>query len=183
VEVKEEIERREQTRPARAARVERLGEHVAHALECRLEPQLDQFARERVTRGITQDRREAFAGPRVVGIDFGKATAKPLLRIRNFAPGRRVRQGMTLDMTAGTGKPERPFIREMTVDRVPLHAGPLGDGADGGPRRADGRMQGDGGVDDPLTRLVLALGAPLQLVFAPCGSGVTIHVESLHTYV
>jgi hypothetical protein len=51
-------------------------------------------------------------------------------------------------------------------------------------------MEGNRGVDNPLTSLGLALGAPLQLVgpsfaclwnFARCR--VTIHEKSLHTYV
>jgi hypothetical protein len=49
-------------------------------------------------------------------------------------------------------------------------------------------MQCDGGVDDALTRLFLALGAPLELVCPPhstraANRRVTIHVKSLHTYV
>ena len=95
---------------------------------------------------------------------------------------------MPLDVAAGAGQAERALVREVAVHGVALHARPLGNRADRGPRGANRRMQGDGGVDDALTRLVLALGAPLELVFPshPARAAnwcVTFHVKSLHTYV
>ena len=109
--------------------------------------------------------------------------------IRTASADVRLPKPKTKSLGAGAGEAEAALVRKVAVDRVALHAGPLGDRADSGPRGADGRMQGYRGVDNALTRLVLTLGAPLQLVFPSCRParranwGVTFHVESLHTYV
>jgi hypothetical protein len=53
------------------------------------------------------------------------------------------------------GGDERAIVGKVAVERVALDAGALGDGADGGPRRADRGVKRDRGVDDALTGLVL----------------------------
>ena len=87
---------------------------------------------------------------------------------------------------------ERPLIREVRVHGVSLNAGPLRDRHDRRPRGADGRVQVDGRFDDPLPRLRLTLGAPLELVLPThctivysrkLDSRIAAALESLHTNV
>ena len=52
VQVEEEFQRRDQAHPCGAARMEWLGEHVAHAIECGPESHVEQLVGERVTRRV-----------------------------------------------------------------------------------------------------------------------------------
>ena len=59
---------------------------------------------------------------------------------------------------------QRGLVREVRVDGVPLDAGALGDRGDGRARRADGRVQLDGGLDDAMPCLRLPFCPALELV-------------------
>ena len=61
---------------------------------------------------------------------------------------------------------DRGVVREVAVDREPLHPGPLGDGTYGCPSRPHLAVQRHDSLDDPLTGLGLPLRALPHLVFA-----------------
>ncbi len=71
---------------------------------------------------------------------------------------------------------ERALVAKVRVDRVALYARSLGDGGDGRLRWADARVQADRGRHDPLTRLRLPFGAPVQLVLA--GHCTAVYLET-----
>lgn len=59
---------------------------------------------------------------------------------------------------------EALFVREVAVNRNAAHVRALGNVTDGGGREAFGLMQFDRCIDDPVTSLILALGAPLEAI-------------------
>jgi hypothetical protein len=73
---------------------------------------------------------------------------------------------MLVEEVALAGAVQLDLIGEMAIDGQPLDASALGDGADGGGGRADLLMQRGGGGGDAAARLILPLGAPLELVAA-----------------
>src|SRR5207249_206257 len=81
-------------------------------------------------------------------------------------PCARIGRRPARDEVGGAGGEERAVVGKVVVDRDAPDARAACDLRDRRPRRADLAVQRDGGVDDPLPRLLLAAGALLELVAA-----------------
>ena len=132
------------------------------------------IAGQRVDLGVAHDTVGKLGIAGIPRVNLGKAAAQPLLRIGDRPPGTLVRQRIALKRQPGAGKKQFPLGRKMRIDRVPLHARALGDGADARARRSQLGVQINGRLDDAAAGFRLILGASLQAY-----SGVS---ESLHSY-
>ena len=95
----------------------------------------------------------------VKAVQVGQAGAQAVGGIGELGPGVRVGRDPLGHPVRGAGQIQRHLVGEVAVDRQAGDAGLLGDAGDGGGRRADGPVQVDRGLDDPLVGLVDLLGA------------------------
>jgi hypothetical protein len=95
----------------------------------------------------------------VVAVQVGQAGTQAVDGIDELGPGVGVGRDPLGHPVRGAGQIQRHLVREVAVDRQAGDPGLLGDAGDGGGRRADGPVQVDRGLDDPLVGLVDLLGA------------------------
>ena len=120
----------------------------------------------RVVAGVGESVADHRLGRGVVGVRLTEPGLEPLRRVGDLLPVVGIREGVAFEVLAAAGAGECCLVGEVAIDGDPADPGALGDLADRRPGGADRLVQPDRGLDYPLPRLVLALGATLQLIRA-----------------
>ncbi len=102
--------------------------------------------------------------PAVVIVETEQRGPEPFGRLLDTLPRRRVRARHLGRVVRGAGLEHRPLVGKVAVHSQSLDSRPLGNGADGRPRRPHLAVQLDHRLHDPLAGLRLLLGAALLLV-------------------
>src|SRR5581483_6896649 len=170
VEVERKVERR--LDPPLVAQPFRQGRpDAAHRLRS---AELDDLSRDRVDLGVAEHAAEHVLVPLVPPVQRLEPDTQAPAGTLDLRPLRRVRRRVELEMEARAGEAHLALVAEVPVERVPLDAGEGGDVAERRPRRALRPVQLDRRLDDAAPRLLLALGALLQLVL-PCHRNKLLH--------
>ena len=96
---------------------------------------------------------------RVPRINLAKPRASRFSRFSIARQGSGTGSGSRSNTRPEQAMKQAALVRKMGIERVSLHAGPLGDHADRGQRRSDAPMQFHGRLYDPSARLGLLLRA------------------------
>ena len=120
----------------------------------------------RVLAGVGEHVRHHRLRTPVVSVRLHQRRPQALAGIRDRAPPLQVGSGMTLEVLTAAGARERELVGEVAVDGHASHPGALRDLGHRSGRGADRLVQLDCRLDDSLSRLVLSLGAALELVGA-----------------
>ena len=100
----------------------------------------------------------------VIGVALRQRHPKALFWVGDLPPAARVRCRVAVPVSTATGRKEGSFFGEMAVDAETADPRLFSDRSDGGPGRAEGLMQLDGCLHDPLPRRRLGLRARPELV-------------------
>ena len=157
-----EAEREAKCRVTCTPGLETLCQGGVQRIDARAYPQVDDVSCERVDFGVAHDAVSKLGVAIVPGVELGEAAAQPLFGVNDGTQTARIRQRIALHRQSGAGKEQLTIGREMRVDRMPLHARSLGDGADARPRRPQFGMQVNRRFDDTPTRFRLILSAARQ---------------------
>jgi len=130
----------------------------------------EELGQDRHRRLVAQDVVEHQPCAGVVGIELGKGGLEAFVRVDDRRPGHRVWRLVLALPVDRAGDDEGGFVLEVAVDGGAADARPLGHGDDRRLGGADGCMELDRSLEDPLPRLRLRFGALLLLVCPFFGS-------------
>src|SRR5262245_50601212 len=103
----------------------------------------------------------------VIGVELQEPVPQPDFGVVDDEPRFWVRRRIRGPAVARTGTEQVGHRREMPIEGRPLDASALSNRRNGGVLGPERRMQFHRSLDNPLPRLRLPLGAPLEFIFAP----------------
>ena len=116
-------------------RIEFGAENLVPACDNRGNPHRDGFLRGCVVFDVTHYARDQRGVALIPGVNRGKPRGEAFGAVGDAAPCCRVRQRIPLVDVSGASHGQASLVGEVRIQRVPLHAGPLCDHAEGGRRR------------------------------------------------
>ena len=116
--------------------------------------------------GVAQGVGEHRPGALVVGVELVEGVPESLPGVADRAPVVEIGERVGREVVLGARLEQVGLGGEVAVERATLHAGALGDRAQGGAGRPDGAVQFDRRLGDPPVRLGHLRGSLLELVFA-----------------